>query len=331
MVGDDGDMFERFTDRARRSVVAAQEEARQLNDKHIGTEHLLLGLLTEPDAIAGQVLAQLGIGLAATRADVAAIVGTGGGSPSGHIPFTARAKKVLELALREALQLGHNYIGTEHILLGLVREGEGVAAQILTTRGAALDRVRNLVIAEVNFAAGATPTTPRTRRTAGAEAVIAAAELLAGPGAVGSQHLLEAMALVDDSLAASTLAAFGVAPDALAAKIDELGTNGTIDVSPEDTAARQMEVRLGDGELIIVLRDEAAVELGRTLTAAVGNPVLGDVPGASPLVGLWQANLAALQQLLARVDPVAEPDETGRAATVRAAIRNRLRRRSGQP
>jgi hypothetical protein len=139
------------------------------------------------------------------------------------------------------------------------------------------------------------------------------------------------MALVDDSLAASTLAAFGVAPDALAAKIDELGTNGTIDVSPEDTAARQMEVRLGDGELSIVLRDEAAVELGRTLTAAVGNPVLGDVPGASPLVGLWQANLAALQQLLARVDPAAEPDETGRAATVRAAIRNRLRRRSGQP
>ena len=122
-------MFERFTDRARRSVVAAQEEARQRNDKHIGTEHLLLGLLTEPDAIAGRVLTQLGIGLAATRADVAAIIGTGAGSPGGHIPFTPRAKKVLELAFREALQLGHNYIGTEHILLGLVREGEGVAAR----------------------------------------------------------------------------------------------------------------------------------------------------------------------------------------------------------
>jgi ATP-dependent Clp protease ATP-binding subunit ClpC len=320
-------MFERFTDRARHSVVAAQDEARSLGHNYIGTEHLLLGLLAEPDGIAGRVLAQLGIAAEGTRADVEQVVGRGDSSPSGHIPFTPRAKKVLELSLREALQLGHNYIGTEHILLGLVREGEGVAAQVLTRRGAALDRVRSLVVAEVKVAAGGREVPAAPRRTPGAEAVIAAAEQLAGSGPVGSHHLLEAMALVDDSLAAGTLAAFGVAPDELAAKIDELGTEGTTDVSPEDSAARRMEVRLGDDELTIVLRDEASVELGRSLTNAVGNPVRGDVPG-TPLVGLWRANLLGLQQLLERVDP-AEPDQPTRAAAVRAAIRNRLRRRSG--
>ncbi len=330
MAGDDERMFERFTDRARQAVVVAQEEARLLNHDYIGTEHLLLGLLSQPDSIAGRVLGQLGIGLEGTRADVETIIGRGAATaPSGHIPFTPRAKKVLELSLREALQLGHNYIGTEHILLGLVREGEGVAAQVLIGRGAVLDRVRELVIAEVKLAAGGKLVRSSPRRTPGAEAVIATAEQLAGAGPVGSHHLLEAMALVDDSLAAGTLAALGVASDALAAKIDELGTVGTTDLSAEDAAARRMEVRLDEGELTIVLRDEAAVELGRSLTAAVGNPVRGDVPGGSPLIGLWQANLLALQQLLDRVDPAGEPDQPSRAAAVRAAIRNRLRRRSG--
>jgi ATP-dependent Clp protease ATP-binding subunit ClpA len=328
MVRDDERMFERFTNRARHAVVLAQDEARLLSHNYIGTEHLLLGLLGEPEAIAGRVLHQLGIGLDATRADVEALIGRGAESPGGHIPFTPRAKKVLELSLREALQLGHNYIGTEHILLGLVREGEGVAAQVLTRRGAPLDRVRALVSAEVKTASGtAAPAAPR--RTPGADAVIVAAEQLAGPGPVGSQHLLEAMMLVDDSLAASTLAALGVAPEVLAATIDELGTEGTADVSPEDAAARQVEVRLDDDVLTVVLRDEAAVQLGRSLTAAVGNPVRGDVPGGSPLIGLWQANLIALQQLLERVDPAGEPDQRSRAAAVRAAIRDRLRRRSG--
>ena len=184
-------------------------------------------------------------------------------------------------------------------------------------------------IVEVKVAAGSKPGAVGRRRTPGAEAVIATAEQLAGPAPIGSHHLLEAMALVDDSLAAGTLAALGVAPDALAAKIDELGTEGTTDLSPEDAAARMMEVRFADAELTIVLRDEAALELGRSLTDAVGNPVRGDVPGGSPLIGLWQANLIALQQLLERVDPSAEPDQPSRAAAVRAAIRNRLRRRSG--
>ncbi len=139
-------MFERFTDRARRVVVLAQEEARMLSHNYIGTEHILLGLIHEGDGIAAKALESLGISLEAVRAQVEEIIGQGQQAPTGHIPFTPRAKKVLELSLREALQLGHNYIGTEHILLGLIREGEGVAAQVLQKLGADLNRVRQQVI-----------------------------------------------------------------------------------------------------------------------------------------------------------------------------------------
>jgi hypothetical protein len=139
-------MFERFTDRARRVVVLAQDEARMLNHKYVGTEHLLLGLIHEGQGVAARALESLGISLEAVRQQVEEIIGQGEQAPSGHIPFTPRAKKVLELSLREARQLGHNYIGTEHILLGLIREGEGVAAQVLVRLGADLNRVRQQVI-----------------------------------------------------------------------------------------------------------------------------------------------------------------------------------------
>jgi hypothetical protein len=139
-------MFERFTDRARRVVVLAQEEARHLNHNYIGTEHILLGLIHEREGVAAKALESLDISLEAVRAQVVEIVGPGMEEPSGHIPFTPRAKKVLELSLREALALGHNYIGTEHILLGLIREGEGVAAQVLVKLGASFERVRQVVI-----------------------------------------------------------------------------------------------------------------------------------------------------------------------------------------
>src|SRR5256884_3436725 len=139
-------MFERFTDRARRVVVLAQEEARMLNHNYIGTEHILLGLIHEGEGVAAKALESLGISLEAVRSQVEEIIGQGQAAPTGHIPFTPRAKKVLELSLREALQLGHNYIGTEHILLGLIREGEGVAAQVLQKLGADLNRVRQTVI-----------------------------------------------------------------------------------------------------------------------------------------------------------------------------------------
>ena len=139
-------MFERFTDRARRVVVLAQEEARMLNHNYIGTEHILLGLIHEGEGVAAKALESLNISLEAVRSQVEESIGQGKQAPSGHIPFTPRAKKVLELSLREALQLGHNYIGTEHILLGLIREGEGVAAQVLVKLGADLNRVRQQVI-----------------------------------------------------------------------------------------------------------------------------------------------------------------------------------------
>ena len=139
-------MFERFTDRARRVVVLAQEEARLLNHNYIGTEHILLGLIHEGEGVAARALQSLGIRLDSVRSQVVETIGQGHQSPSGHIPFTPRAKKVLELSLREALQLGHNYIGTEHILLGLIREGDGVAAQVLEKLGADLPKVRHTVI-----------------------------------------------------------------------------------------------------------------------------------------------------------------------------------------
>ena len=147
-------MFERFTDRARRVVVLAQEEARLLNHNYIGTEHILLGLIHEGEGVAARALEGLGINLDSVRNQVVEIIGQGQQSPSGHIPFTPRAKKVLELSLREALQLGHNYIGTEHILLGLIREGEGVAAQVLQKLGADLPKVRQTVIQLLSGAHG---------------------------------------------------------------------------------------------------------------------------------------------------------------------------------
>ena len=150
-------MFERFTDRARRVVVLAQDEARMLNHDYIGTEHILLGLIHEGEGVAAKALESLGISLEAVHRRVEEIIGQGQQAPSGHIPFTPRAKKVLELSLREAQQLSHNYIGTEHILLGLIREGEGVAAQVLVKLGADLNRERQQVIQLLHGSQGTEP------------------------------------------------------------------------------------------------------------------------------------------------------------------------------
>jgi len=145
-------MFERFTDQARRVVVLAQEEARTLGHNYIGTEHILLGLLSEREGLAAQALNSLEISLHAARVQVVEIVGRGSGQQSGHIPFTPRTKKVLELSLREAQRLGDDHIGTEHVLLGLAREGDGVGAQILVRLGASLDRVQEQVLATARTA-----------------------------------------------------------------------------------------------------------------------------------------------------------------------------------
>ena len=142
-------MFERFTSQSRRAVVLAQEEAASLDHNYIGTEHLLLGLLHEGKGVAARALASAGVALAPARGEVEVIIGRGPQAPSGHIPFTPRSKKCLELSLREALRLGHDYIGTGHLLLGLISEGDGVAITVLDRLGANLDRLREQVILEL--------------------------------------------------------------------------------------------------------------------------------------------------------------------------------------
>jgi hypothetical protein len=157
-------VFERFTERARHAVVLAQDEARALGHAYIGTEHLLLGLLREQEGLAARALEQLGLSVEGVRAHVTEIIGRGEGQPVGQVPFTPRAKKVLELALREALSLGHGYIGTEHVLLGLVREDEGVASRVLLEYDATAEHVRSIVAAELGVDVEALGRTPHRRR-----------------------------------------------------------------------------------------------------------------------------------------------------------------------
>jgi ATP-dependent Clp protease ATP-binding subunit ClpC len=328
-------MFERFTNRARTTVVYAQEEARQLRHNYIGTEHILLGLIREGEGLAAQVLAGLGVSLPNVRGQVEEIIGRGDEEPTGHIPFTPRAKKVLELSLREALQLGHNYIGTEHILLGLIREGEGVAAQVLVRLGADLRRVRQEVsrtLARVREG-GVLDEPPARRRTPAAAEVVAAAERLAGGSPMGSHHLLEALVRSEDSAAARVFEALGVAADTLAATIDEVGIEGTTDLTDQEAAARQMEIRVTGGEVQIVLRDAAAVALAEAVTEQLAGPVRGDDPLAGGLADLHQEIIGFLTELRARVAPPPEDagerePATGISALIERAIHSRLRRRS---
>jgi ATP-dependent Clp protease ATP-binding subunit ClpA len=291
-------MFERFTNRARHVVVLAQEEARLLNHNYIGTEHILLGLLGEPESIAGTVLESFGITLDIGRREVEERIHLGKKQPSGHIPFTPRAKKVLELSLREALQLGHNYIGTEHILLGLIRENEGVGVQILRAR-ADLAQLRAAVIEAVPEPAGgagggpaegfeetnaalrwlrhrlgrrgssvsSSPEVPgtesATRGTPAVEAALQQAAVLAGSLPVGSHHLL--LAALDDanSAASGALAALGVNLDELREKLRSAQVAGTSDEQPEQAGRRQMTIEVADDKLNIVLTDPVIVAAGQ--------------------------------------------------------------------
>ena len=212
-------MFERFTDRARRVVVLAQEEARMLNHNYIGTEHILLGLIHEGEGVAAKALESLGISLEAVRQQVEEIIGQGQAAPTGHIPFTPRAKKVLELSLREALQLGHNYIGTEHILLGLIHEGEGVAAKALESLGISLEAVRQQV-EEIIGQGQASPTghipfTPRAKKVL--ELSLREAVAL-GHHHLGTEHILLGLLREGRGLAAMILTDAGLSLDDLRAR-----------------------------------------------------------------------------------------------------------------
>ena len=240
-------MFEQFTDRARRVVVLAQEEARLLNHNYIGTEHILLGLVHEGGGVGAKALASLKVGLDDVRRQVEGIIGRGGSTPSVHIPFTPRAKKVLELSLREALNLGHNYIGTEHVLLGLVQEGEGVAAQVLTRVGVTADRVRGKVIellsayqdeAEGRTEARGEPVpewlvppqqvyaeAPGFRRFTPAAwrvVILAGSEAVRlGTAHVGAAHLLLGMLAEEEGTAARALGSVGVTLDQAREKAEQ--------------------------------------------------------------------------------------------------------------
>jgi Clp amino terminal domain, pathogenicity island component len=340
-------MFERFTHRARHVVVLSQEEARQLHHNYIGTEHILLGLLGEPDGLASRALQALGMSLEGTRREVTAIVGTGSGAPSGHIPFTPRAKKTLEFSLREALQLHHNYIGTEHILLGLIREGEGVAAQVLRQH-AGLPEIRVAVldllpVAGAEAARGrrwlrrgptAGPGEPGESGAPAEQAVLSAtpaadttlseAARLAGPQPVGSHHLLLATLADSDSAAARALVALGVDLDQAKEALRGMDVTGTSDEPPEEAGRRQMVIHVTDERLTIEATDPAITEAGRAALRALGDQadpagaIRGDLPVCASLSTVWQAlhdSLEVIERCAAPPDqPPGRPDKPGTEA-----------------
>ncbi|MDX6345242.1 MAG: hypothetical protein QOF84_32 [Streptomyces sp.] len=321
--------FERFTVEARKVVVTAQEEARLLKHNYIGTEHILLGLLDAPDTIAAKVLHQLGYNKETAQVDIAAMAKPGTQELSGHIPFAPSAKKTLDLALREAQQLHHTYIGTEHMLLALVREGEGVGAKVLAERINPISKIRAAVLASLegsqDVEASRWPAgTPATEDT------VSIASALAGGAPVGSHHLLEAMLRAENSMAARVLRELGVDPDAVAAKIDELDPETTTDANPEEAAARKMEIRLVDDEVHLILRDPATVTIAKKVTELSDGPIQGVGPVAGMFVPLWRSTNQLLLQIQRVLDP--EPEEEGGSAAskvakvVRTVLAPRLRR-----
>jgi Clp amino terminal domain, pathogenicity island component len=315
-------MFERFTNRARHVVVLSQEEARRLQHNYIGTEHILLGLLGEPGGLAFQALDRFGMSLDSTRDEVEAIVGTGKAEHSGHIPFTPRAKKILELALREALQLHHNYIGTEHILLGVIREGDGVGAQVLKQHSADLMPIRMAVLDLLSTVPteatrgrrwlrrgsaagpGEAPEpgeSAELRTTPAADTSLSEAARLAGSQPVGSHHLLLATLGDPDTAAARALAALGV-------NLDQAR-----DEQPEEAGRRQMLIRVTDKQLTIEATDPVIVDLGRAALQALGEKasptgtIRGDLPVSASLANVWQALHGSLEAIQRRATLPADP------------------------
>ena len=344
-----GPMFERFTNRARHVVVLAQEEARRLQHNYIGTEHVLLGLLGEPDGLAFRALEGFGMSLEGAREEVKAIVGTGTGKVSaGHIPFTPRAKKTLEYALREAVQLRHNYIGTEHILLGVIREGDGVGARVLKQHSTDLTAIRMAVLDLLTTvpteatrgrrwlrrrsATGPGEETEpgesaELRTTPAADISLSEAARLAGSQPVGSHHLLLAALGDPDTAAARALAALGVDLDQAREALRTADVTGTSDEQPEEAGRRQMLIRVTGKQLTIEASDPVIVDLGRAALDALGEKasppdiIRGDLPVSASLANVWQAlhdSLGAIKRSATlpaeRASSPGHPDQPGTEA-----------------
>ena len=334
-------MFERFTDRARHSIVLAQEEARRFQHNYIGTEHILLGLLDpEQGGVAAQAAERFGLTLAVGRQEVLELIGPGKQEVrGGHIPFTPRAKKCLELALREALQLNHDYIGTEHILLGIIREGDGVAARMLESHAPGLGDVRAAVIdllppattipsrrwlrrlaAQRTAAVTLQPGQARELRTTpAADTSLAEASRLAGQSPVGSHHILLASLTDADSAAARALAGLGVDLDRVRDALRAADVTGSTDELPEEAGRRQMLVTVTGDRLTVEASDPAIVTLGQAAiealgkraaaprgpAAAGGEPdpggvIRGDDPLGASLSLVWQALHDSLEDIRSR-------------------------------
>jgi ATP-dependent Clp protease ATP-binding subunit ClpA len=320
-------MFERFTSRARNVIVSAQEEARALQHNYIGTEHLLLGLLRESEGLVARALHDRGVSLETTRQQIESVTGRGKKVPKGHIPFTPRAKKVLELGLREALRLGHNYIGTEHLLLGLIREGDGLGARLLKDQAGDLDRVRTAVL-DLLPSAGAPRGRSWRRRlrlrpaleeapgpeelctTDAADASLEEARRLAGDEPVGSHHLLLAALGDQDSAAAKALGSLGVDLEQAREALRRVDVIGTSDEQPEQTGRRQMWLRLTDEGLALETTDPTLVAQAKAALAAYGDSgnglIPGDLPMSASLADVWQALHASLDDIRRRAAATTE-------------------------
>ncbi len=326
-------MFERFTTGARRVVVKSQGEAARLKHNYIGTEHIVLGLLSEPEGIAFRALTGFGITLESARQEVAELVPPGSVEPRGHIPFTPRAKKTLELSLREALQLNHDYIGTEHLLLGLLREGgrsaegEGVGAKILQLH-AALPAIQAAVL---NLLPRVDPESAPARRwrraraagladfgllrgeqgaeqpglnaTPATDATLSEASRLAGTQPVGSHHLLLASLTDPETAAARALATLGVDLDQAKEALRGVDVTGTSDELPEEAGRRQLVIHVTSERLTIEVSDPVLVKAGVEALAALGDQaeppgtIHGDLPASASLSRAWQAFHESLQDI----------------------------------
>jgi ATP-dependent Clp protease ATP-binding subunit ClpA len=319
-------MFERFAGSARQVIVLAQDEARRFNHNYIGTEHLLLGLLAEPAGVAGRALVAAGLTLEDARVRVQAAVGMGKKTPGGHIPFTPSAKKVLELGLREALSLRHDYIGTEHLLLGLIRERDGLGARLLTQAGVdpLLLRLRILDLVPPGEAAEGkrrpfwvrsrhdvadTPESGGVRTTTATDTSLDEARRLAGGGAVGSHHLLLATLSDSTSAAAKALGSLGIDLDQARSALREVDVAGTTDELPEEAGRRQLVMRFNGAALVLETTDPTLVGQAEALLKSLGSQeIRGDDERGRGFAEIWRAWQGSLQSTAERSDAATAAD-----------------------